>query len=157
MIKIGEMIPKCTLRTMVDSQVVQIDSEAIFAQKKVVLFGVPGAFTPGCTKTHLPGYVDAFDAIRAQGFDTVACVSVNDAWVMHAWGESTGATNKVLMLADGSAAFARLLGLESDLSQVGMGLRCKRFSMVVTNGVVEQLNVDERYIETTSAAATCQL
>lgn len=157
MIKVGEVIPSCTLRTMVDSQVVQIDTQELFAHKKVVLFGVPGAFTPGCTKSHLPGYVNAYEEIGAQGYQTIACISVNDAWVMHAWGESAGATGKIMMLADGSATFTRLLGLESDLSQAGMGVRCKRFSMVVNDGVLEQLNVDDRDIESTSATATCHL
>lgn len=157
MIKVGHRVPKGMLKTMRDSQVVEVDTDALFDNQRVVLFGVPGAFTPGCSKSHLPGYVNAYDQIRAQGFDTVACISVNDAWVMHAWGESAQANGKVLMLADGSAVFARQLGLDSDLTQAGMGVRFKRFSMVVQDGVVIQLNVDAQYIESTSADATCGL
>ena len=157
MIKVGDRVPKATLKTMRDSQVVDIDTDTLFAKKRVVLFGVPGAFTPGCSKTHLPGYVNAFERIRAQGFETIACIAVNDAWVMHAWGESARAIGKVLMLADGSATFARQLGLDSDLTQAGMGIRFKRFSMIVEDGVVIEINVDGHYIESTSADATCGL
>ena len=138
---------------MNNTQVVDINTTSIFAQKKVVLFGVPGAFTPGCTLSHLPGYVQAYDAIMSRGFDTIACVSVNDAWVMQAWAESKSAINKVLMLADGSARFARLLGLDSDLSEAGMGVRFRRFSMIVEDGVVIELNGDGHYIESTCAEA----
>jgi len=156
-IKAGEAIPEGILKTLNDEGVVELNPAQLFAGKRVVLFGVPGAFTPGCSRVHLPGYVDGFDAILAKGFDTVACMAVNDAWVMHAWGESAGATGKIAMLADGSAHYAAALGLQLDLGHVGMGMRCKRFSMVIQDGVVESVQVDERAIDLTSAASTCGL
>ena len=157
MIKVGDRIPEANFKTMIEGKVVDLKTIDIFREKKVVLFGVPGAFTPGCSKAHLPGYVKAHSAIMARGFDTIACIAVNDVWVMQAWGESADAINKVLMLADGSARFARQLGLESDLTEMGMGIRFKRFSMVIEDGVVLELNVDGHYIQTTSADVTCGL
>ena len=157
MIKVGDRIPETHLKTMIDAKMVDINTTALFAHKKVVLFGVPGAFTPGCSKAHLPGYVQGHDAIIARGFDTIACVAVNDAWVMQAWGESANAIDKVLMLADGSAQFAKMLGLSSDLTAAGMGIRFQRFSMIIEDGVVLELNVDGHYIQTTSADVTCGL
>lgn len=157
MIKVGDRVPETHLKTMIDAKVVDINTTVLFADKKVVLFGVPGAFTPGCSTAHLPGYVQAHNAIKARGFDTIACVAVNDAWVMHAWGESANAIGKVLMLADGSAHFARTLGLASDLTSAGMGIRFQRFSMIIEDGVVVELNVDGHYIQTTSADVTCGL
>jgi len=157
MIKVGDQIPEAHLKTMSEANVVDINTTTIFDHKKVVLFGVPGAFTPGCTKSHLPGYVKAYDEIISRGFDTIACIAVNDAWVMQAWAESANAIDKVLMLADGSARFARVLGLESDLSEAGMGLRFRRFSMIIEDGIVTELNLDGHYIESTSAEATCGL
>ena len=157
MIKVGDRVPKGVLKTLTEDGVIDLRTEEIFSGKKVVMFGVPGAFTPGCSRNHMPGYVEAYETIIEKGFDTVACMAVNDAWVMHAWGESRGAIGKLLMLADGSGFFAKSLGIDSDLSAYGMGLRCKRFSMVVNNGIVEQFNVDERAIEFTSAKATCKL
>ena len=157
MIQVGESIPEATFKIMGDNGPQKLTSAEIFGGKRVVMFGVPGAFTPGCTRTHLPGYVEHAEEILAQGFDEIVCVAVNDAWVMDAWGNSVGAQGKVKMLADGSADFARAAGLELDLNHVGMGMRCKRFSMVVQNGIVESLNIDERMIESTSAIHTCGL
>jgi len=156
-IQVDQTMPAGTLKTMTAEGPVALSTDDIFKDKKVVLFGVPGAFTPGCSRVHLPGYVDAADNIAAKGFDTIACVAVNDAWVMAAWGEAHGATGKVSMLADGSADYVRALGLELDLTAAGMGMRCKRFSMVVNDGVVESINIDDRAIETTAAGATCGL
>lgn len=156
-IQIGQSMPTGTLKTMTTEGPIALSTDDIFSGKKVVLFGLPGAFTPGCSRVHLPGYVDAAADIASKGFDTIACVAVNDAWVMAAWGESHGATGKVTMLADGSADYVRALGLELDLSAAGMGMRCKRFSMVVNNGLVESINIDERAIESTSAGFTCGL
>ena len=157
MIKVGESIPISTFKTMHSDGLKELTSEAFFAGKRVAIFGVPGAFTPGCTRNHLPDYVENAEAILAKGFDEIACIAVNDAWVMDAWGKEAGARGKVTMLADGSAHFAKAAGLELDLNHVGMGMRCKRFSMIVQDGVVESLNIDARVIELTSATHTCDL
>jgi peroxiredoxin len=110
--------------------------------KKIVIFGLPGAYTPTCSAKHVPGYVKQYDALRAKGVDEVWCLSVNDAFVMNAWGRDQKVGSKVRMMADGSADFTRKLGLELDLTARGMGMRCQRFSMLVDNGVVKSLNVE---------------
>ncbi|HEY4803246.1 MAG TPA: peroxiredoxin, partial [Paraburkholderia sp.] len=112
------------------------------AGKRVVIFGLPGAFTPTCSAKHVPGYVEHYDALRAAGVDEVWCVSVNDAFVMGAWGRDQRTSGKVRMMADGSAALTRALGLEQDLSARGMGIRSQRYAMVVDDGVVKTLNVE---------------
>jgi peroxiredoxin len=117
-------------------------SDELFKGKTVVLFSVPGAFTPTCSKTHLPGFVKSASSIKAKGVDTIACLAVNDVFVMDAWGKSSGAEGKVLMLADGNAAYTKALGLELDASGFGMGTRGQRFAMVVKNGVVDRLEVE---------------
>jgi peroxiredoxin len=157
MIKVGDRIPEGTFKTMTDEGANIINTNAIFAGKKVVFFGVPGAFTPGCSKVHLPGYVANIDAIRATGIDSVVCMAVNDVFVMGAWSKDQGADGKVLLVSDGSAVYAKALGLAFDLSHAFMGVRCRRFSMVVNDGVVESVNVDERAIEATTAQNTCGL
>ncbi len=119
-----------------------LPTEELFRGKKVVLFSVPGAFTPTCSAKHLPGFVANADAIKKKGVDTIACMAVNDVFVMRAWGESGKVGDKVLMLADGNGEYARALGLELDASKFGMGTRSKRFSMIVKDGVVTQLNVE---------------
>jgi len=118
-----------------------ITTADIFNGKKVVLFAVPGAFTPGCSMTHLPGYVVNADKIKAMGVDTIACVSVNDAFVMGAWGQAQNA-DEILMLADGNGAFTEALGLELDGSGFGLGTRSQRYAMIVEDGVVKHLNVE---------------
>ena len=140
-IKAGDSIPSCTLKTMGDKGPTDITTDEIFAGKKVVLFAVPGAFTPGCSLTHLPGFVVNADKIKAKGVDTIACMAVNDAFVMDAWGKAQNA-EELLMLADGNGEFTAALGLELDASGFGMGQRSQRFSMLVDNGVVTQLNVE---------------
>ena len=115
----------------------------VFAGKTVALFAVPGAFTPTCSAKHLPGFVDQSEALAAKGVDEIVCTSVNDVFVMGAWGESAGAGGKVRMLADGNGAFAKALGLEMDASGFGMGQRSKRYSMLVKDGVVQELNVED--------------
>ena len=110
--------------------------------KKIAIFGLPGAFTPTCSAKHVPGYVQHYDALKAKGVDEVWCVSVNDAFVMGAWGRDQKATGKMRMMADGSAAYTRALGLELDLTARGMGVRCQRFSMLVVDGVVKTLNIE---------------
>ncbi|AWC25055.1 peroxiredoxin [Aminobacter sp. P9b] len=141
-ISIGDKLPSATFKTMTADGAKNLTTEEIFAGKKVVLFAVPGAFTPTCSNNHLPGYVENHDAIVARGVDTIAVVSVNDVHVMGAWARFSGGEGKVLFLADGSGDFARATGLDLDLSAAGMGLRSKRFSMVVEDGKVAQLNVE---------------
>lgn len=140
-IKVGDSIPAITLRTMTSEGPKPITTDEIFAGKKVVLFAVPGAFTPGCSNTHMPGYVVHVDAIKAKGVDTVACISVNDAFVMGAWGKTQNADH-LLLLADGSGEFTQAIGLELDARGFGMGTRSKRYSMIVEDGKVTALNVE---------------
>lgn len=140
-VTIGDKIPAVTLKTMGSEGPENITTEEIFNGNKVVLFAVPGAFTPGCSVTHLPGFVVNADKIKAKGVDTIACVAVNDAFVMSAWGNTQNA-EEILMLADGNADLTSALGLELDASGFGMGKRSQRFSMVVEDGVVTQLNVE---------------
>jgi peroxiredoxin len=119
-----------------------LTSDDLFNGKKVVLFSVPGAYTPTCSMKHLPGYVDQAEALKGKGIDQVACLAVNDVFVMSAWGKSSSADGKVLMLADGNGEYTRALGLELDATGFGMGTRGKRFSMIVEDGVVKQLNIE---------------
>jgi peroxiredoxin len=140
-IQVGERIPTCTLKTMGEKGPTDIGTEEIFSGKKVVLFSVPGAFTPGCSITHLPGYVVNADKIKAMGVDTIVCMSVNDAFVMGAWGESQNA-EELLMLADGNGEFSAALGLDFDGSGFGLGTRSQRFAMIVEDGTVSHLNVE---------------
>ena len=141
-IALGDKIPQATLKHMTDDGPAEITGEALFAGKTVVLFGLPGAFTPTCSAKHVPGFVAQAEALKAKGVDSIACLSVNDAFVMGAWGKDQGVGDKVLMLADGSADFTKALGLELDLGALGMGLRCKRFAMVVEDGVVKHLAIE---------------
>tara|TARA_B110000503_G_scaffold85816_1_gene130703 strand:+ start:30956 stop:31435 length:480 start_codon:yes stop_codon:yes gene_type:complete len=140
-IKTGDKIPSCTLKTMGEKGPVDITTTDIFDGKRVVLFAVPGAFTPGCSITHLPGYVVNADKIKAKGVDTIVCMAVNDAFVMGAWGKSQNA-EELLMLADGNGELTAALGLELDGSGFGLGTRSQRFAMIVDNGTVTQLNVE---------------
>jgi peroxiredoxin len=142
-IQVGERIPKTTLVKATPDGPEPVDSEEYFGGRRVALFSVPGAFTPTCSARHLPGFVDKAEEMKAKGVDEVACVAVNDAFVMQAWGESAGAGGKVTMLADGNGDFARALGLTIDGSKFGLGQRGSRWSAIVDDGVVEQLNVEE--------------
>jgi peroxiredoxin len=142
-IKVGDKVPSAKLRIMTSDGPKEMSTEELFKGKKVVLFALPGAFTPTCSAKHLPGFVKHSDAIRAKGVDTIACLSVNDAFVMGAWGKDQQVENKVTMLADGNAEFTRAVGLESDASGYGMGVRSKRYAMIVENGVVKALNVEK--------------
>ncbi|SMH41391.1 peroxiredoxin [Mesorhizobium australicum] len=139
----GEKLPDATLKTMTDDGAANVSTGDFFAGKKVVLFGVPGAFTPTCSMNHLPGFLENHDAILAKGADAIAVVSVNDVFVMNAWSKSAGNDGKITFLADGSADFAKAAGLDNDLSKAGMGTRYKRFSMIVDDGVVKTLNIEE--------------
>jgi len=156
-IKQGDKLPAGTFKVMGAEGPKEISTDEIFKGKNVVLFSVPGAFTPTCSKEHLPSYVKNYDKIKAQGVDTIACMSVNDVFVMGAWGKDQGVGDKVLMLADGSGDYAKKLGLELDLRDKGLGVRGKRFSMIVKDGVVEKLNIDESKYEMSGAEATCGL
>jgi peroxiredoxin len=140
-IKTGDKIPACTLKTMGEKGPVDITTKEIFAGKKVVLFAVPGAFTPGCSMTHLPGFVVNADKIKAKGVDTIVCMSVNDAFVMGAWGKAQNA-GELLMLADGNGEFTAALGLVLDGTGFGLGKRSQRFAMIVEDGTVTHLNVE---------------
>ena len=150
-ISTGDKIPSITLRHMTADGPAEITTDEIFAGKKVVLFAVPGAFTPGCSMSHLPGFVDHVDQIKAQGVDTVACIAVNDAFVMHAWGEAQKADG-ILMLADPDGDFARAVGLAVDLSQFGLGMRSARYALVVDDGVVASTHIEPEGGITVSAA-----
>ena len=139
----GEKLPDVTFTTMTADGPKGLSTADIFAGKKVVLFGVPGAFTPTCSNNHLPGYLENHDAILARGVDTIAVVAVNDVFVMSAWARFTGGEGKIVFLADGSGDFAKAVGLDLDMSARGLGLRSQRFSMIVDDGVVKALNVED--------------
>jgi peroxiredoxin len=140
-IQVGETLPNTTLKTMGAEGPVDISINDIFSGKKVVLFAVPGAFTPGCSMAHLPGYVVNADKIKAKGVDTIVCMSVNDAFVMDAWGKAQNA-EELLMLADGNGEFTKAIGMEMDASGFGLGMRCKRIAMIVDNGVVSHVAIE---------------
>jgi len=141
-IQVGDKIPAVDLQHMADSGVETINSENFFGGKKVALFALPGAYTPTCSASHLPGYVVASDELFAKGIDLIVCLSVNDAFVMDAWGKQHNADDRVMMIADGSAHFTRAVGLELDLDAAGMGIRSQRYAMVINDNVVEVLNVE---------------
>ena len=143
MIKVGDTLPNVTFTVMTADGPKPKTTDDVFKGKKVVLFGLPGAFTPTCHKNHLPGYRDNQAALAAKGVDTIAVTSVNDVFVMGAWRDSTGSDGKVEFLADGSAAFAKAIGMVLDLTERGMGVRSKRYSMLVQDGVVKTLNIEE--------------
>jgi peroxiredoxin len=141
-IQVGNSMPGGTFKVMTGEGPKDLTTDALFKGKKVLLFSVPGAFTPTCSGKHLPGYVSQAAALKAKGIDTIACMAVNDVFVMNAWGESQNVGDKVLMLADGNGDYAKALGLELDGRGFGMGARGQRFSLIVDNGVVTQLNVE---------------
>jgi glutaredoxin/glutathione-dependent peroxiredoxin len=154
-IKVGDKIPAVTLKHMTAEGVQEITSDEFFRGKRVVLFAVPGAFTPACSQRHLPGYVDKAADIKAKAVDEVACIAVNDAFVLTAWSKEQKADGKIHMLADGSGDFARALGLDLDLTKMGLGVRSKRYSMLVDDGVVKALNVESQpgQVDVSSAEA----
>lgn len=141
-IQIGETIPNISVSTMTENGPVDITTDEIFKNKKVVLFALPGAFTPTCSAAHLPGYVVNHDAIKEKGVDTIACLSVNDAFVMGAWGEAQNVEDNILMIADGSASLTQALGLELDLTKRNFGIRSQRYSLIAEDGVVTHLNIE---------------
>ncbi len=141
-INVGDRIAVATLKHMTKDGPANITTDELFSGKTVVLFSVPGAFTPTCHAKHLPGFVQHVAQLKAKGVDTIACLAVNDVFVMAAWGKASGAGDDIQMLADGNAEFTRALGLELDATGFGMGIRGKRFALVVKDGVVTQLNVE---------------
>jgi len=142
-IKKGDKMPSGVFGVMTDAGPGAISTDELFAGKKVVLVAVPGAFTPTCSANHLPGFVEQADSILGKGIDTIACMSVNDVFVMDAWGKDRSVGGKVLMLADGNGEYARALGLEMDASGFGMGTRSQRFAIVVDNGIATHVAVEE--------------
>lgn len=142
-INVGDKLPEVTLMKATSEGPVKTTTSKVFGGKTVALFAVPGAFTPTCSEQHLPGFVTRADDLKSKGVDEIACIAVNDAFVMGAWGKAQGADGRVTMLADGNGEFTRALGLELDASGFGMGTRSRRYSMLVEDGVVKQLNLEE--------------
>lgn len=143
MIKVGDHLPQSTFKIRKDDAYADATTADVFAGRKVVLFAVPGAFTPTCTMNHLPGYLENREEILGKGVDEIAVVAVNDHHVMNAWAKATGGEGKITFLADGSAAFTKAAGLDIDLSGGGLGVRSKRYSMIVEDGVVTALNIED--------------
>ena len=143
MIKVGDSLPSATFNVMTAEGPKPRTTEEIFGGKKVVLFALPGAFTPTCSNNHVPGFRDNADALKAKGVDSIVVTSVNDAFVMGAWQKAQACEGKIDFLADGSAKFAKAIGLELDLTERGMGVRSRRYSMLVEDGVVKTLNIEE--------------
>jgi glutaredoxin/glutathione-dependent peroxiredoxin len=141
-VSVGDKLPSTTFVKATDNGPEAVNSDEFFAGRKVALFSVPGAFTPTCSAKHLPGFLEKAGDLKAAGVDEIACTAVNDAFVMGAWGKANDAGDKVTMLADGNAEFAKAVGLTMDGSKFGLGERGQRFSMIVNDGVVEQLNVE---------------
>lgn len=142
-IAIGEKIPSSTLMEMRDGAPRAVKTEELFSGRKAILFAVPGAFTPTCSAKHLPGFIEHASALHAKGIEYIACISVNDAFVMGAWGNAQGAGDKVAMLADGNSDFTKAIGLEADATKYGMGTRSRRYAMLLDDGVVKELFVEE--------------
>jgi len=143
-LEVGATIPDVKLKTVTEAGQQEVSTGELFKGKKAVVFGVPGAFTPTCSAKHLPGYVAQYADLKGKGVDLVACVSVNDAFVMEAWGKAHDALGKIVMVADGSGAFTKASGLELDLNGAHMGLRCKRWAAVIDDGVVKSIDVDDK-------------
>ncbi|HET6389728.1 peroxiredoxin [Hyphomicrobium sp.] len=158
-ISVGDRLPEGKFTVMGADGPQPKQTSEIFSGKKVAIFAVPGAYTPTCTKSHMPGFVERFEELKAKGIDTVACTAVNDIFVLTNWAKDTGATGKIEMLADGSGDFAKAIGLEIDLSQFGLGVRSKRYAMLVEDGVVKVLNVEDSppIAEKSSAASLCSM
>ena len=142
-IKVGDKVPSARLKHMTANGPAEITTDELFKGKTVALFALPGAFTPTCSAKHVPGFLGKHADFKAKGVDTVACLSVNDAFVMGAWGKDQKVEDKILMLADGSGEFTKAVGLDLDLTPHGMGLRSKRYAMIVKDGVVKHLAVEE--------------
>ena len=142
MVAVGDKIPDVEVRTMGPEGPKAVRTGEVLGKGKVVLFAVPGAFTPGCSKIHLPGFVADSDSLKQKGVDTIACIAINDAWVMEAWGESQGVGDKILMLADGNGDFADAMGLSFNGSGFGLGKRSQRYAAIIEDGVIKNLDVE---------------
>lgn len=149
-LQVGDTFPSLTLTVMGENGPEKVTTDSLVQGKKVVLFAVPGAFTPGCSNTHLPGFVVHADEIKAKGVDHIICTSVNDAFVMGAWGKAQNA-EEIIMLADGLGELANAVGLVQDLSAAGLGLRSQRYAMILQDGKIELLNIDVKGVDKTSA------
>lgn len=158
-LKVGDKIPGTKFTVMGADGPAAMSTDEVFKGKKVALFAVPGAYTPTCHKNHMPGFVDRVGELKAKGIDTIACTAVNDIFVLDNWAKDTGAAGNILMLADGSGDFAKATGLDIDLSGFGLGLRSKRYAMLVDNGVVKVLNIEDSppQAEKSSAANLCSM
>ena len=156
-IKVGDKVPSATLRYLSPEGPKEITTDELFRGKKVALFAVPGAFTPTCSQRHLPGYVEKAADLKGKGIDTIACVAVNDVFVMDAWGKSQNCGDKVMMLADGSGEFAKALGMELDMRSRGLGVRSQRYSMLVDNGTVKSLNLEAQPGQVEASGADAML
>lgn len=143
MIAEGEKLPEATLKLVTEDGSRDVTTAEFFGGRKVVLFGVPGAFTPTCSNNHLPGFIDNYDAILARGVDQIAVVSVNDQWVMKAWARFSGAEGRIAFLADGNGTFVRAVGLDANMEAAGFGTRSKRFSMIIDDGIVTKINIEQ--------------
>ena len=152
-IQVGDKVPSATLYHMTGDGPAAVTTDELFAGKKAVLFAVPGAFTPTCSAQHVPSYMKNAAALHDKGVETIACLSVNDAFVMGAWGKDQGAEGEILMLADGSAEFTKAAGMELDLTARGLGLRSQRYAMVVEDGVVKALHLEENPGELSNSSA----
>jgi glutaredoxin/glutathione-dependent peroxiredoxin len=153
----GQKIPSVTIKQVNAEGASDIDPAALFAGKKVVMFSLPGAYTPTCSQKHLPGYVAELDSLRAKGIDLVACLSVNDAFVMQAWGREHDALGKIVMLADGAATFSKALGIDVDLSVAGMGVRARRGLLLLDDGVVTSIELEAPGKFEVSSAEACKV
>ena len=153
-ISVGERVPSARLWRMGEKGPEEVSTDDLFGGKLVVVFGLPGAFTPTCSAKHLPGFVAHAEDFKAKGVETIACISVNDAFVMDAWGKDQNVGGTVMMIADGSAEFSRAIGLDSDMSERGFGIRSRRYSMLVEDGVVTALHIEEPGAFTVSDAET---
>jgi peroxiredoxin len=158
-IKVGDKLPEATFMTMSADGPKPMTTAEVFGGKKVALFAVPGAYTLTCHKTHMPGFVERAEELRKKGFDAVACTAVNDVFVLTNWGKDSKAEGKIQMLADGSADFAKKIGLEIDLTARGLGVRSKRYAMAVEDGVVKILNIEDAppTVDKSSAATLCSM
>lgn len=156
-IKVGERLPEATFTIMGPEGPKQVTTSEVFGGKKVALFAVPGAYTPTCHKQHMPGYVANAEEFKNKGFDMIACTAVNDIFVLTQWAKDSGAEGKITMLSDGNAEFAKKIGLDIDLSARGLGVRSKRYSMIVEDGVVKVLNLEDAPPQHDKSSATALL
>ena len=156
-IKVGDKLPEVTFKQFTSEGLGDISTDDVFAGKRVLLFGIPGAFTPVCQGNHLPGYVEQAETFKQRGIDAIACISVNDTFVMRAFGEAKGADGKVMMLADSDGEFTHKVGMEADASSFGLGKRSERYAMIVKDGVVETLQIESHFVDHAVTSASSML